>query len=224
MVRRDFKKLLNSTNDATVDTFDFVEEVTMISSALGEVVGKTFPTVLTPVAFSDAASCIDRIGKKVGLQAKKASASSRDSTLFFETLLTGVFGVKDSSTVHVKSLKEILVARLVERWQDRGFRSVVRSLPEVSEYQISDVVFDLPGLVRDWTRTAGTATTPVTELMLDVLSHEFDCQFGLVTLSYPDYAYLSLYGKAGARRVYIGTNGLSGAQQRFFYFCATSSK
>ena len=80
MVRRDFKKLLNSTNHATVDTFDFVEEVTMISSALGEVVGKTFPTVLTPVAFSDAASCINRIGKKVGLQAKMASRSSRDST------------------------------------------------------------------------------------------------------------------------------------------------
>jgi len=224
MDRRDFRNLLRETNSATVDKFEFVEDVTFISSVLDEVVGKTLPTEFTPVSFRDAASCLSEIGKKVGLQAKKVSASSKGSTLFFETLLTGVFGVKDSSTLHVTSLKEILVATLVELWQDRGFRSAVKSLPEVSEFNLSEFRFDLRGLVQRWKTTAGTVTTPVTQLILEVLSHAFECQFGLVTLSYPDDAYLFLYGKAAARRVYLGTNGLIGAQQKFFYFCGTSSK
>jgi hypothetical protein len=223
MDRRVFKDLLKKTRSMILDTFDFVGEVQFISSALGEVVGKTYPTTFTPVSFEDAATCMSKIGNAVGLQAKKASARSKDSTLFFETLLTGMFGVKDSSTMHVTSLKEILVATLVELWQDRGFRSAVKSLPEVSEFNLSEFRFDLRGLVKRWTTTAGTVTTPVTQLILEVLSHAFDCQFGLVTLSYPDDAYLFLYGKAAARRVYLGTNGLIGAQQKYFYFCGTSS-
>jgi hypothetical protein len=94
MDQRDFRDLMRKTSSASVATFDFVEDVTFISSVLDEVVGKTLPTEFTPVPFRDAASsCLSEIGKKVGLQAKKVSASSKDSTLFFETLLTGVFGV-----------------------------------------------------------------------------------------------------------------------------------
>ena len=223
MHRRDFRDLLNKTSDAAVQTFEFVEEVTMISSLLGEVVGKTFPTEFSHVPFRNASSCMEEIGKKVGLQAKKASQCSANSSLFFETLLTGVFGVRDISTFHVKSLKEILVAKLVDRWQDRAFRSVAKALPELSTYCMSEFRFALPHLVQDWLRGAGTVH-PVTPLMLDVLSHAFDCQFGLVTLCSPGDAFLFLHGKAAARRVYIGTNGLTGAQQRFFYFYRTSSK
>ena len=223
MLRRDFRDLLDKTGRAVVQNFAFVEEVAMVSSVLGEVVGKTFPTEFTHVSFKDATSCMAAIGKKVGLQAKKANACSANSSLFFETLLTGVFGVKDTSTFHVKSLKEILVAKLVNLWQNRAFRSVAKTLPELSTYCLSEVRFALPNLVQDWLRGAGTVH-PVTPLMLDVLSHAFDCQFGLVTLCSPGDAFLFLHGKAAARRVYIGTNGMSGTQQKFFYFCRTSSK
>jgi len=224
MLRRDFRDLLVNTARAAVQTFEFTEDVLMISSLLGEVVGKTFPTEFSHVPFKNAASCMAEIGNKVGLQAKMARACSANSSLFFETLLTGVFGVKESSTIHLKSLKEILVAKLVDLWQNRAFRSVVKTLPELRTYCVSPVIFALPRLVQDWLRGAGTVL-PVIPLMLDVLSHAFDCQIGLVTLCYPGDAFLFLHGKAAAvRRVYIGTNGLSGAQQKFFYFCRTSSK
>ena len=221
MLRRDFRDLLVNTARAAVQTFEFTEDVLMISSLLGEVVGKTFPTEFSHVPFK---KCCVLHGNKVGLQAKMARACSANSSLFFETLLTGVFGVKETSTFHLKSLKEILVAKLVDLWQNRAFRSVVKTLPELRTYCVSPVIFALPRLVQDWLRGAGTVL-PVIPLMLDVLSHAFDCQIGLVTLCYPGDAFLFLHGKAAAvRRVYIGSNGLSGAQQKFFYFCRTSSK
>ena len=89
MHRRDFRDLLNKTSDAAVQTFEFVEEVTMISSLLGEVVGKTFPTEFSHVPFRNASSCMEEIGKKVGLQAKKASQCSANSVFVLRDAFDG---------------------------------------------------------------------------------------------------------------------------------------
>ena len=51
MLRRDFRDLLVNTARAAVQTFEFTEDVLMISSLLGEVVGKTFPTEFCHVPF-----------------------------------------------------------------------------------------------------------------------------------------------------------------------------
>ena len=87
---------------------------------------------------------------------------------------------------------------------------------------MSDTRFLLPNLVEDWMRGAGTVF-PMTTLMLEVMATALKCQLGIVSLSYPGNPYLFLHGDSAARRVYIGSNGLSGSQQRFFCFTASSS-
>ena len=188
---------------------------------LGEVVGKTFPTEFVPFPFNSHAQFFEQITLKVGLQAKKAIPLTKNSTLFFECILTGVLGVKDSSSMQIRCLKEILTAELVKRWLKREFRAELKTLPELSAYYVSDTRFLLPDLVEDWLRGAGTVL-PMTTLMLEIMATALNCQLGIVSLSYPGNPYLFLHGESTAPRVYIGSNGLSGSQQRFFYFTASS--
>ena len=225
MDRSALKALWKKTANATVpvSTFIIVEDATIVASVLGEIVGKTLPTEFVPFPFNSAVQFFEQISSKVGLQVKRVTPCSNNSTLFFETLLSGVFGVKDSSTMHVRCLREIMTAELVERWQKREFRAEVKTLPELSKYYVSDTRFLLPDLVQDWMMGAGTVTFPMTTLMLEVMATALKCQLGIVSLSYPGNPYLFLHGDSAARRVYIGSNGLSGSQQRFFCFTASSS-
>ena len=215
-----FKDLWRKAQRATVDKYSIVDDNSVLSSVLGEVVGKTFPTEFAPFACRNAEHFFEEISSKVGLQVKKAIPLTSNSTLFFESILGGVFGVKDSSTMHMKSLKEFLAFELLERWQNKHFRSAVKALPELRKYCLSDTRFDLPNLVDDWLRGAGTVL-PMTTLMLEVAATAFNCQLGIVTLCYTGDPFLFLHGRSSDPRVYVGSNSLSGSQQRYFYFIST---
>jgi len=223
MHRSAFRELWDKTKHATVDTFSIVNDTTLVSSVLGEVVGKTFPTEFAPFECRNAAHFFEEISAKIGLKVRKVVPCERNSSLFFETILSGVFGVKDSTILHVRCLREILVANLVERWQKRAFRSELKTLPELRTYCPCDTRILLPNLVDDWLKGAGTVV-PMTTLMLELAATAFNIQLGVVSLSSTGDPFLFLYGEKSARRVYIGSNGMSGSQERFFYFGPNSSE